>query len=182
MSQISASDQDQNAIRAAWAKPLRFWIWGAVLGAWSVFIFGAGWAAGERRVVDRLESPDGSLVAFVREEASLDPPSQSLWIGPQGGRPTLVARLAQDQEWCDQIFWSTDGARVGFVIRGSFAEVFDAQQRSQVAKVALVKPDGYPGSREARFVAFTPDSGGIRFLECTRGRALCFGSKAVKLP
>jgi hypothetical protein len=167
--------------KRAWTTSLRFWIWAVLLTAWSVIVFGAGWAAGGRRVVDRLASPDGRVVAFVREEASLDPPAQSLWIGPQRGKAVRVARLAQDQDWCDQIFWSADGTRVGFLIRGNFADVFDARQRTRIAKVTLLEPDGYPGTRDARFAAFTPDNGGISFLECARGRALCFGSRTLKL-
>jgi dipeptidyl aminopeptidase/acylaminoacyl peptidase len=163
------------------AKSLRIWIGAIVLLVWSVLVFGAGRVVEGRRVVDALASPDGRIVAFVREEASLDPPKQSLWIGPARGQAVQVARLAEDQDWSDQIFWSPDGSRVGFLIRGSFAEVFDARQRNRIAQITLVEPDGYPGSREARTVAFTPD-GGLRFQECARGRDLCFGSREVRLP
>jgi hypothetical protein len=127
-------------------------------------------------------SPDGSRIAFVGAHPSLDPPSQSLWIGEGSyDDASRVARLAEDAEWCDEIFWSQDGERVGFLISGSRVDVYDAAERSLLARAQLVEPDGYPGSREARWLAFTPDARGLTFRECLRDRDVCFEERTVAL-
>jgi Tol biopolymer transport system component len=140
------------------------------------------WLLGARREVMGMLSPDGRTVAFVREEASLDPPNQSLWIGPAAGRsPIRVGRLAEDQDWCDQIVWSADGRRVGFVVRGVRLDLYDVAGRRPAGSVPLLAPDGYPGSREARRVSLSPDGATVRFDECARGRALCYGERVVAI-
>lgn len=150
-----------------------------VAGASLAFL--VGWAACARRPELRTVSPDGERVAFVRSRVAVDPPAQWLWIGDaESGEAVRVARLAEDQEWCDEIFWSADGRRVGFLIAGLRVRIYDAGSGDLLGEQVLVEADGYPGSREARSVSFTPDGEALRFRECRRGLDSC--SEERRLP
>lgn len=159
--------------RAAWVI--------VALVAWTSLALFGGWTACVRRPELRTVSPDGERVAFVRSSFAIDPPAQSLWIGDaEGGEAVRVARLAEDQEWCDEIFWSPDGQRVGFLITGLRVQVYDAESSRLIDEQILVEADGYPGSLEARLVSFTPDGKGLRFRECHRTLETC--SEERRLP
>jgi len=61
-----------------------------------------------------VPSPDGRVVAFVRNHPNVDPPDQSLWLKDSNGRATELTRLAPDADWCNLIVWSSDSTRVTF--------------------------------------------------------------------
>lgn len=147
-----------------------------VIGAAGFF---AGWAGASARTVVWLESPDGDLAAWVEEGVALDPPAQSLWVGtPDGTTATKLAQLAEDQEWSNQIFWDAGGRRVGFVVAGQRAEIFDARKARIIDTVTLVPASA---DKEARNVEFVAGGDQLQFLECRRGSAQCFGERRVSL-
>ena len=120
-------------------------------------------------VVLLAPSPSGAAVAEVRSRPSLDPPAQSLWLRTgQDGDAHRLAVLGEDVDWCDEIVWSCDGRVVGFLIRGVRLELFDSGSGRHLSTLQLVADDGYPGSREARDVAFSADGTSIEFRECLR--------------
>jgi hypothetical protein len=142
------------------------------LFAWTAMIASAAAFYGRHQVVRRVASPDGGRIAEVRSRWSIDPPAQSLWLRTGGQEPRRIASLGGDTDWCDQILWSPDGSRVGFLIRGVRLDVYDAASGARAASLPLIEPDGYPGSREARFVRFL-DDGRVQFQDCGRKDGRC---------
>jgi hypothetical protein len=139
-------------------------VWTAVIASAAVFY-------GRHQVVRRVASPDRGRIAEVRSSWSLDPPAQSLWLWTGRQEPRQIASLGGDTDWCDQILWSPDGSRVGFLIRGIRLDVYDATSGARAASLPLIEPDGYPGSREARFVRLLDDR--VEFRNCGRKDGRC---------
>ena len=132
-------------------------------------------------VVLDLPSPDGKRIAEVHSHWSIDPPAQSLWLRlSREGESWKLANLEPDVDWCNEIVWSPDSSRVGFLIRGARLDVYDARKGDRLESITLVEPDGYPGSREARAVRFLEDGSGVRFRECVRGGNRCAKVKLWK--
>jgi hypothetical protein len=62
-----------------------------------------------------VNSPDGVYKAYVKENPSLDPPNQSLFISRNGSdKFRLVDELPEDIEFAQQIYWSPDSRIVVF--------------------------------------------------------------------
>ncbi len=132
-------------------------------------------------VVLDLSSPDGQRIAEVHSRWSIDPPAQSLWLRPsREEKPRKLANLERDVDWCNEIIWSPDSSRVGFLIRGARLDVYDAGKGDMLESIIPVEPDGYPGSREARAVRFLEDGTGVQFRECMRGGNRCAKVKLWK--
>jgi hypothetical protein len=126
-------------------------------------------------------SPDGKRIAEVHSRFSIDPPAQSLWLRfSRESKPVKLATLTQDVDWCNEIIWSPDSSRVGFLIRGSRLDIYNAKNGRLLEKIVLVEPGGYPGSREARSVRFLKDGAGVQFRECVRGGNRCAKVKLWK--
>lgn len=151
------------------------WLGGlGLLALWSVLLLVAGWMLGQSRVVCRMVSPDGSSEASVRAHPSLDPPAQSLWLGRRGEPMKRLARLAEDQEWCDEIVWTEDGERVGFLISGARLDLYAAPEGRFLGSSHLLPAGVDPGTREARRLAFSSDGHSVSFANCVRGQARCY--------
>jgi hypothetical protein len=128
-----------------------------------------------------LPSPDGRRIAEVHSHLSINPPAQSLWLRPsRESEPRILNHLEHDTDWCNEIIWSPDSSRVGFLIRGVRLDVYDAAKGDLLESMPLVEPDGYPGSREARSVRFLEDGSGVQFRECVRGGNRCAKVKLWK--
>ena len=138
-------------------------------------------AACGNNVLFDLPSPDGKRIAEVHSHLSLYPPAQSLWrrLSPES-EPRKLAHLEHDVDWCNEIIWSPDSARVGFLIRGVRLDVYDASKGDMLESMILIEQDGYPGSREARLVRFLEDGSGVQFRECVRGGNRCAKVKLWK--
>jgi hypothetical protein len=117
----------------------------------------------------QARSPDGRIVAFVRNHPEFDPPNQSLWIQAAGGSPSKLAQLAPDQDWCDRIAWSSDSRRVAFLVSDAIVYVYDGQSHEQVFS-------GFVGRRSwdtpPRYIlqdlALSSDGSSVTFRECER--------------
>lgn len=133
------------------------------------------------RVRLQVPSPDGQLMAEVRSHWTIDPPLQSLWLRHDGAAAERLAELAADSEWCDQVIWTQDTARVAFLINGVRLDVYDVEGMDLVRRVPLVAVDGYPGSKEVRALRFAPDGRAVQFRECRRSRPECEGVRTVPL-
>ena len=152
-------------------KRLHILLAALALLVWTAMIASAAAFYGRHQVVRRVASPDGRRIAEVRSGWSLDPPAQSLWLRTGGQEPRRIASLGGDTDWCDQILWTPDGSRVGFLIRGIRLDVYDAASGARAASLPLIQPDGYPGSREARFVRLL--DGAVEFRDCGRKDGRC---------
>lgn len=143
--------------------------------------FIVGWWIGSPGVVVRSFSPNGQRVAEVRPRFAIDPPAHSLWVRAEGkARPTRLVDLGADVDWCNTIVWSPDSERVAFLVRGLRLEIYSFETR-KVSKIPLVEADGYPGSFEARQVAFGADGREITFRTCRRNSDQCDNGRAVVL-
>jgi len=112
-------------------------------------------------------SPDGRHYAFVRQHLNSDPPDDHLYLGVSGRHARRVKSLAPDADWCRTILWTPDSRTVGFLINEQRLAVFDVRTKSEIATIALVQADGYPGTQEARHVTLT-NAGSVRFERVVR--------------
>lgn len=116
--------------------------------------------------------PAKDRIAFVREAPCGEGRCQTLWLGRATDEATQVASLG-GHERCDEIAWSSDGYRMGFLVNGYELRVFDSDPRTQVAQINLVHPDGVPSSRIARGVTFSPNGLAVTFDDCPRYSSGC---------
>lgn len=141
----------------------------------------AGLAAGYTVAMRKADTPREILassplskdrIAFVREAPCGQGRCQTLWLGRTRDDAREVGRLSGEQR-CDEIAWSKDGYRMGFLVNGYELRVFDSDPRRQVAQLNLVHPDGVPSSRIARGVTFSDNGTAVTFDECPRGSSGC---------
>lgn len=121
------------------------------------------------RVALEQASPDGSVVAYVRNHMEIDPPSQSLWIRSAAGRKKVL-RLGADSDWCNTIVWSGDGSRVGFLVQDARLVVADAATAEIVWQGWLVgeEPRSYPTREQVFELALSDDGLQASFERCPR--------------
>lgn len=136
-----------------------------------------GYTVGMRRAdapreVLTSSPPSGDRFAFVTEAPCGQGRCQTLWLGR--GRPDAVevGRLTGEQR-CEEIAWSKDGYRMGFLVNGYELRVFDTDPRQQVFQLNLVPPDGVPSSRIARGVTFSDNGTAVTFDDCPRNTSGC---------
>jgi hypothetical protein len=102
-------------------------------------------------------SPDGRYLAFVHQGLNPDPPDDHLYLGPVGQPARYLRALAPDADWSRAIVWSPDSRTVGFVINEQRLALFDTATAREIARLTLVRADGYPGSEEARGISIGND-------------------------
>ena len=115
----------------------------------------------------RVPSPDGRVVAFVRNHPDVDPPHQSLWLQPSNGAATELTRLAPDADWCNLIVWSADSRRVAFLVSDAILYVYDGQSHAKlfsgfVGRRSRDQPPRYT----LRNLALSSDGTSVTFREC----------------
>jgi hypothetical protein len=155
----------------------------ALIAAFVVAVagFAGGFFLGSRRAVIVVESPARDAVAFVLEGRCAADRCQSLWVGPDTRRATVVQTLSGSGEQAGEIAWTPDGTRVGFVINGYQLRVFDARTGAALGAVAIIDPDGFPSSRIARGVTFSGNGAAITYDDCPRYHSGCKpGMLAIK--
>jgi hypothetical protein len=145
--------------------------------------FAAGWLIGGRRTIVTSTSPARDAVAFVFEARCAAGFCEALFVGPNLRAARSVETLSGDAERADQIAWTPDGGRVGFLVNGYQLRVFDAHTGANLGAVTLVEPDGSPSSRIARGVTFSANGAAVTFDDCPRTHSGCRpGLVALKLP
>lgn len=136
-----------------------------------------GYTVGQRtanppREVPMSTAPSGDRVAFVREAPCGRGTCQTLWIGRHMEDATEVGRL-EGREKVEDIAWSGDGYRMGFLVNGYELRVFDTDPKRRVAQINLVEPDGIPSSRIARGITFSTNGAAVTFDDCPRRTSGC---------
>lgn len=147
----------------------------AIIAAFVVGVaaFAGGFYLGSRRAVTVVPSPAGDAVAFVLEGRCAAGRCQSMWVGPDTRRASLVQTLSGPGEQAGEIAWTPDGARVAFVINGYQLRLFDARSGASLGAVAIIDPDGFPSSRVARGVTFSSNGAAITYDDCPRAHSGC---------
>lgn len=97
---------------------------------------------------------------------------ESLWVGPSDTEVSQLAMLPKG-EHCDEISWTPDGQRVGFLIGGYQLRLYEFEKRTPAGQVNLVDPDGVPPTRLARGVTFSQNGAAITFDDCPRASSGC---------
>ena len=147
----------------------------AIIAAFVVaaIAFAGGYFLGSRRIVRFVNAPAGDGVAYVLEGRCAQGLCQSLWVGPSVKAAKVVETLSGPSEQADEIVWTSDGARVAFIVNGYQLRLFDAHTRANLGAMAIVDPDGFPSSRIARGVTFSTNGASVTFDDCPRDRSGC---------
>jgi hypothetical protein len=135
--------------------------------------FSAGWLVGARRTVVAATAPSRDAVAYVYEGRCSAGRCQALYVGPTMGDARRVETLNGGSETADQIAWTPDGGRVGFLVNGYQLRVFDARTGANLGAVSLIEPDASPPSRIARGVTFSSNGAAVTFDDCPRTHSGC---------
>ena len=115
----------------------------------------------------RVRSPDGSVVAFVRNHPDFDPPNQSLWLQASIGPATELTRLAPDAEWCNLIVWSADSKRVAFLVSDAIVYAYDGQSQAKVFSGFVGRRSwDQPPRYTLRDLTLSSDGASVTFREC----------------
>jgi hypothetical protein len=143
--------------------------------------FAGGYVLGARRIVHFANAPGGTGVAYVLEGRCAAGVCQSLWIGTSVKTSKVVETLSGPTEEADEIAWTPDGGRVGFVVNGYQLRVFDAHTGASLGAMAIIDPDGFPTTRVARGITFSTNGAAITFDDCPRDHSGCKpGMVAIK--
>lgn len=108
-------------------------------------------------------------IAFVRERACEGRRCQTLWLGHGREDARQIGQLGPGER-VDEIAWSRDGYRMGFLVNGRQLRVFDPDPFKAVATVELVPASG---DRFARGVTFSDNGFAVTFDDCPRGHSGC---------
>ena len=145
-----------------------------VLGA----ALGAGGLALAQRQADqrplqvmRAASPDRSRVAVAETRACASPPScVALRLGASEQEAAVVQSL--DGRRADEIVWTPDGRRVGFVVDANQVMLFDAASGKHAGTVRLLSEDAAQ-TRLARGITFSESGRAMTFDDCPRNHSGC---------
>jgi hypothetical protein len=114
-------------------------------------------------------SPDGRLVAEVRNHPNLDPPSQTIWLGRAGGTLAKVKTLGPDSDWCNAIVWSSDSSTVSYLVQDARLITVDAASARILSEKWLTDWRGeYPPKRMVRKLALSGNGLEASFEDCLR--------------
>jgi hypothetical protein len=143
---------------------------GAALGAGTTLVL----RREPHRVAATATAPDKSRVATAREKPCGEPGRwcSELSIGPSRESGTVVAAYDDPAVTCDEIVWTPDGKRVGFVMRGRELRLFDPVSLREIGLVRLVT-DEAAQTRRARGVTFSENGRAVTFDDCPRGQSGC---------
>ncbi len=114
-----------------------------------------------------VPSPDGSTSAVVLDHPSIDPPEQSIGFHPASGTFHPLRRLAPDQDWCHQVFWSADSSTVVFLIQDARMVAY-SRTGDLLADQWLVNHSGYPTPQVAWKFLLSSDGATATFRPCRR--------------
>jgi hypothetical protein len=118
-------------------------------------------------------APDAGRVALVRLIPCGSGWCESLWIGTNLDSATRLATLPQGEERCDDIAWTRDSKRVGFLVNGYQLRLYDAQSHAPAGLADLVPADARPTTRIARGITFSDNGAAVTFDDCPRERSGC---------
>lgn len=121
--------------------------------------------------VMRAPSPDRSRIAIAESRAcAARPACVTLRLGASEATASRVQ--AFDGRGVDQIVWTPDGSRVGFVLDASQVLLFDAASGKHEGTVRLLS-DEAAQTRLARGITFSENGRAMTFDDCPRNHAGC---------
>jgi hypothetical protein len=146
---------------------------GVALGAAGAWQLGPrlGLGAAMHRAA-RAASPDGSRVAAAFERPCGEIVCGELRAGPAATETAAAAFDTYRDSSCDEIVWTPDGKRIGFLMTGQQLVLYDAQTLKHVGNVRLLTQEA-ASTRLARGVTFSENGRAVTFDDCPRGRSGC---------
>jgi hypothetical protein len=139
----------------------------------AVLLMMAGCADRDAYIVAQRVAPDAGGVAQVRLAPCGSEYCQTLWVGKTPDTTTQLAALQPAAERAEEIVWSRDGKRVGFLINGYQLRLYDAQSHAPAGQINLVPADTTPTTRIARGVTFSDIGAALTFDDCPRDKSGC---------
>ena len=118
-------------------------------------------------------APDAAHTALVRMVRCDGGWCQELAVGDRPDVAQTVSTLRFGTERCDEIVWTRDGKRVGFLVNGHQLRLFDAHSHTPAGQLDLVPADATPTTRVARGVTISDNGAAITFDDCPRERSGC---------
>jgi hypothetical protein len=120
----------------------------------------------------RAASPDGSRVAMAFERPCGAIVCGELRAGPASDESAAAAFDSYRDSSCDEIVWTPDGTRVGFLMTGQQLVLYDARTLKHVGNVRLLTQEA-AATRLARGVTFSENGKAVTFDDCPRNRSGC---------
>ena len=124
------------------------------------------------RDVRAASSPDGSHIAFATARRCGSGPCETLWVGTGRSGAAMVDTLEGGTGRCDEIVWTKDGTRVGFLIDGHRLQLYKADG-TPAGQLALLEPQPGDAARIVRGVTFSDNGRAITYDDCPKGRSGC---------
>jgi len=143
---------------------------GVALGAGSMLLLPGRTVGPNRTIAAQTSSPDHSHVGVAWESVCKEGVCTSLAMGATAASATELDSLSGQS--CDQVVWTPDGKRVGFVIDGSRMMLFDAESMKHAGTVRLMS-DEAARSHLARGVTFSENGRAVTFDDCPRSHSGC---------
>jgi hypothetical protein len=143
---------------------------GIALGAASMLVLPGLTVGPNRTVAAQASSPDNSRVGIAWESVCKEGVCTSLALGATAASARELDSLSGQS--CDQVVWTPDGKRVGFVIDGSRMMLFDTQSLKHAGTVRLMS-DEAARSHLARGVTFSENGRAVTFDDCPRSHSGC---------
>jgi hypothetical protein len=112
-------------------------VWSSAVLVLLVAGAGCGQLGYSSRVLHRLPSPDGRLVAVCQEIPEFDAPGYDLRVDDRGGRRQARLFRGFDADQCDEIVWAADGSALAVLTRyRALLRIIDV--RSSLARPAVL--------------------------------------------
>jgi hypothetical protein len=143
---------------------------GIALGAAIALVTEGRRSSSLRRVVARTTSPSHALVALVNEQPCASGFCQRLALGTSDATATVLETLTGAS--ADEVIWTADSTRVGFVVDGRELWVYDAKSRKLAGRVGLLTQEAGQ-TRRARGVTFSENGRAVTFDDCPRAHSGC---------
>jgi hypothetical protein len=146
---------------------------GVLLGAAAAWLLGPwlGLSSPARRAA-RAASPDGSRVAMALERPCGEIVCGELRAGPASDESAATTFDTYRDSSCDEIVWTPDGKRVGFLMTGQQLVIYDAQTLKHLGNVRLLTQEA-AATRLVRGVTFSENGKAVTFDDCPRNRSGC---------
>lgn len=120
----------------------------------------------------RATSPDGTRAAAAFERRCGDIVCGELRAGPAADDAAATTFDTYRDSSCEEIVWTPDGTRVGFLMTGQQLVLYDARTLKHVGNVRLLTQEA-AATRRVRGVTFSENGRAVTFDDCPRGHSGC---------
>jgi hypothetical protein len=146
---------------------------GVAAGAAGAWMLGPrlGFPAAMQRAA-RAASPDGARVASAFERRCGEIVCGELRAGPAADDAAAKTFDTYRDSSCDEIVWTPDGKRIGFLMTGQQLVLYDAQTLKHLGNVRLLT-QAAAATRRARGVTFSENGRAVTFDDCPRAHSGC---------